>query len=81
MVLRPLEFADCLSDSPWFRQNLREHENVLEDAHKNIKNIEIQCRELIQCTKSKFYIVFILLHLFLIFCFFRCDFNSSLVFS
>lgn len=57
MVLRPLEFADCLSDSPWFRQNLREHENVLEDAHKNIKNIEIQCRELIQCTKSKFYIV------------------------
>ncbi|EJW80905.1 hypothetical protein WUBG_08186, partial [Wuchereria bancrofti] len=51
MVLRPLEFADCLSDTPWFRQNLREHESVLEDAHKNIKNIEIQCRELIHCTR------------------------------
>uniref|UniRef100_A0A9J2Q8M0 BAR domain-containing protein n=1 Tax=Ascaris lumbricoides TaxID=6252 RepID=A0A9J2Q8M0_ASCLU len=52
MVLRPLEFADCLSDSPWFRQNLHEHESVLEDAHKNIKNIESQCRELIQCTRK-----------------------------
>ncbi|VDK84974.1 unnamed protein product [Onchocerca ochengi] len=52
MVLRPLEFADCLSDSPWFRQNLREHESVLENAHKNIKNIETQCRELIQCTRK-----------------------------
>ncbi|VDM98273.1 unnamed protein product [Thelazia callipaeda] len=52
MVLRPLEFADCLSDSPWFRQNLHEHESVLEDAHKTIKNIEIQCRELIQCTRK-----------------------------
>ncbi|VIO92538.1 Rho-GTPase-activating, putative [Brugia malayi] len=52
MVLRPLEFADCLSDTPWFRQNLREHESVLEDAHKNIKNIEIQCRELIHCTRK-----------------------------
>lgn len=52
MVLRPLEFADCLSDSPWFRQNLHEHEIVLDEAHKNIKKIESQCRELIQCTQK-----------------------------
>lgn len=57
MVLRPLEFADCLSDNPWFRQNLHEHEMVLEDAHKNIKNIESQCRELIQCSRSKLHIL------------------------
>uniref|UniRef100_A0A1I7ZTU1 BAR domain-containing protein n=1 Tax=Steinernema glaseri TaxID=37863 RepID=A0A1I7ZTU1_9BILA len=53
MVLKPLEYSECLSDSPWFRQNLHEHENVLEDTYKNIKNIEAQCRELIQCTKSE----------------------------
>ncbi|MFH4975696.1 hypothetical protein AB6A40_002405 [Gnathostoma spinigerum] len=52
MGLRPLEFADCLSDSPWFRQNLHEHESVLEEAHRNIETIESQCRDLIKCTKK-----------------------------
>uniref|UniRef100_A0A1I7XJQ0 Rho GTPase-activating protein 26 n=1 Tax=Heterorhabditis bacteriophora TaxID=37862 RepID=A0A1I7XJQ0_HETBA len=52
MVLKPLEFSDCISDSPWFRQNLHEHENALDDAYKSIKNIETQCRELISCTRK-----------------------------
>ncbi|CAJ0941899.1 unnamed protein product, partial [Mesorhabditis belari] len=52
MVLKALEFSDCISDSPWFRQNLREHELALDEAYKNIKNIENQARELISCTKK-----------------------------
>ncbi|GMT19098.1 hypothetical protein PFISCL1PPCAC_10395, partial [Pristionchus fissidentatus] len=52
MVLKPLEFSDCISDSPWFRQNLHDHETALEDAYKNIKLIEAQCRELINCNKK-----------------------------
>lgn len=54
MVLKPLEFSECLADTPWFRQNLHEHEVALEDAYKSIKNIETQCRELISCTRSSF---------------------------
>ncbi|VDP14303.1 unnamed protein product [Heligmosomoides polygyrus] len=52
MVLKPLEFSECLADTPWFRQNLHEHEVALEDAYKSIKNIETQCRELISCTRT-----------------------------
>ncbi|KAJ1371723.1 hypothetical protein KIN20_033720 [Parelaphostrongylus tenuis] len=52
MVLKPLEFSECIADTPWFRQNLHEHEVVLEDAYKSIKNIETQCRELISCTRK-----------------------------
>ncbi|CAB3402759.1 unnamed protein product [Caenorhabditis bovis] len=52
MVLRALEFSDCISDSPWFRQNLHDHEVALDEAYKNIKIIENQCRELITCTKK-----------------------------
>lgn len=52
MVLRALEFSDSISDSPWFRQNLHDHEVALEDAFKNIKLIENQCKELIACTKK-----------------------------
>ncbi|WKY00969.1 hypothetical protein Q1695_015181 [Nippostrongylus brasiliensis] len=52
MVLKPLEFSECIADTPWFRQNLHEHETALEDAYKSIKNIETQCRELISCTRK-----------------------------
>ncbi|CAL2036131.1 unnamed protein product [Caenorhabditis brenneri] len=52
MVLRALEFSDSISDSPWFRQNLHDHEVALDDAFKNIKLIENQCKELIACTKK-----------------------------
>ncbi|CAI4230683.1 unnamed protein product [Auanema sp. JU1783] len=52
MGLKPLEFSDCISDSPWFRQNLYEHEMALDEAYKSMKNIEHQCRELITCTRK-----------------------------
>ena len=37
MVLKPLEFSECISDSPWFRHNLHQHECSLEKAYKQIK--------------------------------------------
>ncbi|CEF68380.1 GRAF ortholog [Strongyloides ratti] len=52
MVLKPLEFSDCLADSPWFQQNLHEHEQALEDARKSIKTVEIQFVELVECIKK-----------------------------
>ncbi|KAH7731803.1 rho GTPase-activating protein 26 [Aphelenchoides avenae] len=51
-VLKPLEFSECLADSPWFRQNLHEHENALEDTSKRIKQVETQCRKLLTCAKK-----------------------------
>ena len=32
MGLLPLEFSDCLLDSPYFRENLRQHEKQLEQV-------------------------------------------------
>lgn len=65
MVLKPLEFSECIADTPWFRQNLHEHEVALEDAYKSIKNIETQCRELISCTRSKSsFFIYSLFHFF-----------------
>uniref|UniRef100_A0AAF5DE37 Rho GTPase-activating protein 26 n=1 Tax=Strongyloides stercoralis TaxID=6248 RepID=A0AAF5DE37_STRER len=52
MVLKPLEFSDCLADSPWFQQNLHEHEQALEDARKSIKTVEVQFVELVECIKK-----------------------------
>lgn len=53
MVLKPLEFSDCLTDNPWFRQNLAEHEAALEKSYKTIKLLEHQCREMITAAHSK----------------------------
>ena len=39
MGLQPLEFADCLTDSPYFREKLHEHERELERTSKSIKNL------------------------------------------
>jgi hypothetical protein len=39
MGLLPLEFSDCLLDSPYFRENLRAHEKQLEQTAMDIKGI------------------------------------------
>lgn len=39
MGLQPLEFADCLTDSPLFRTKLTEHEKELERTSKAIKTL------------------------------------------
>ena len=37
MGLLPLEFSDCLLDSPYYRENLRAHEKQLEQTSGSIK--------------------------------------------
>ena len=37
MVLHPLEFTDCLLDSPHFRENLLAHEKELDRTSQAIK--------------------------------------------
>ena len=39
MGLLPLEFADCLIDSPYFRENLKSHEKQLDQTSADIKGI------------------------------------------
>uniref|UniRef100_A0A915M366 BAR domain-containing protein n=1 Tax=Meloidogyne javanica TaxID=6303 RepID=A0A915M366_MELJA len=47
MQLKPLEFSECLTDSPFFRQNLHKHEIALEQTSKKIKDVEQQCRKIL----------------------------------
>ncbi|KAG8222697.1 hypothetical protein J437_LFUL002754 [Ladona fulva] len=57
MGLQPLEFTDCLSDSPYFRENLHAHEQVLEKTSQQIKGLIKEVKDLInaaQKTKRKF---------------------------
>ena len=37
MGLLPLEFSDCLLDSPYYRENLKAHEKQLEQTSLSIK--------------------------------------------
>ncbi|KAL3879823.1 hypothetical protein ACJMK2_032103 [Sinanodonta woodiana] len=51
MVLRPLEFKDCLTDSLVFRQNLEQHEKELERTSKAIKSMINDGKELLAATR------------------------------
>ncbi|XP_014787913.1 rho GTPase-activating protein 26 [Octopus bimaculoides] len=52
MGLRPLEFAECLTDSPYFRENLHEHEKELERTSKSIKSLIACGKELINAARN-----------------------------
>lgn len=61
--LQPLEFSDCITDSPYFRQKLHEHEEVLEKTNRQIKRLIKELKELLNAAKSKsatFYLYYIL---------------------
>lgn len=53
MGLHPLEFSDCLTDSPYFREKLHTHEKELERTSKAIKSLTQDAKELLNATKSK----------------------------
>ena len=53
MGLLPLEFSECLTDSPHFREKLHAHEKELERTSKAIKGLVQECKDLIQAAKSK----------------------------
>ena len=53
MGLQPLEFSDCLTDSPHFREKLHTHEKELERTSKAIKVLINECKDLVNATKGK----------------------------
>lgn len=52
MPLLPLEFVDCLSDSPYFRGNLQAHEKELEITSSQIKVLIKQVNQLLEKAKG-----------------------------
>lgn len=52
--LAALEFADCLTDSPEFRENLNRHEKELDKTSQQIKRIIKEIKDLLHAAKSKF---------------------------
>ena len=54
MPLLPLEFVDCLSDSPYFRGNLQAHEKELEITSSQIKVLIKQVNHLVEKAKGMY---------------------------
>lgn len=52
--LQPLEFTDCLTDSPYFRENLHAHEKELDKTSQQIKRLIKEVKELLNAAKSEF---------------------------
>ncbi|XP_044748159.1 rho GTPase-activating protein 26 isoform X2 [Coccinella septempunctata] len=52
VTLPPLEFTECISDSPYFRENLRKHECELEVTNQQIKRIIKEVKDLLQAAKQ-----------------------------
>lgn len=52
--LAALEFADCLLDSPEYRENLNRHEKELDKTSQQIKRIIKEIKDLLQAAKSEF---------------------------
>lgn len=52
MGLEPLEFAECLTDSPNFREKLHDHEKELEKTSKAIKALVLDGKEVLHASKN-----------------------------
>ena len=59
MGLLPLEFTECLQDSPYFRDSLHSHEKELERTSNNIKELIKEVKNLLHAAKSKSTIEFL----------------------
>ena len=53
MGLKPLEFSEALLDSPYFRENIHEHEKELERTNDAIKLLIRECKSLIKAIERK----------------------------
>ena len=53
MTLMPLEFKDCLTDSPYFREKLQAHEKELDRTSQAIKSLIKELKDLIVAARSK----------------------------
>ncbi|CAG5057827.1 unnamed protein product [Parnassius apollo] len=49
--LQPLEFTECLADSPHFRENLQRHEKELERTSQQIKRLIKEVKDVVQAAK------------------------------
>ncbi|XP_020604145.1 rho GTPase-activating protein 26-like isoform X2 [Orbicella faveolata] len=52
MGLKPLEFEDCILDSPYFRENIHEHERELERTNEAIKRLIKECKALLKAIEN-----------------------------
>jgi len=52
MGLKPLEFSDCLLDSPYFRDSIHDHEKELDQANGAIKSLIKECQNLIKALEN-----------------------------
>jgi len=52
MGLKPLEFAACYLDSPYFRDNVYEHEKELERTNEKIKGLMKECKNLMRAVDN-----------------------------
>ncbi|GLV37152.1 GTPase regulator associated with FAK [Carabus blaptoides fortunei] len=50
--LPPLEFTECVYDSPYFRENLHKHEKELENTSQQIKRLIKEVKDLITAAKQ-----------------------------
>lgn len=53
--LPPLEFTECMSDSPSFRDNLHKHEKELDNTNQQIKRIIKEVKDLLGAAKRKWF--------------------------
>ncbi|PRD23185.1 UNVERIFIED_CONTAM: Rho GTPase-activating protein 10 [Trichonephila clavipes] len=51
MGLLPLEYTDCLTDTPHYRENLRAHEKELERTSQAIKGLIKEVKDLLAAAK------------------------------
>lgn len=52
--LPPLEFTECIGDSPYFRENLHKHERELEKTNQQIKRIIKEVKDVLSSAKRKY---------------------------
>ena len=53
MGLQALEFTDCFTDSPFFRENLHAHEKELERTSSQIKGLVKDVKEILNSARRK----------------------------
>lgn len=53
MVLQTLEFSECLTDSPFFREKVHAHEKEIEKTSKSIKGLVKECSDLLSAASRK----------------------------
>ena len=52
MGLLPLEFSDCMLDSPYFRENLKAHEKQMEQTYADLKTIRKEIQDVVDAAKA-----------------------------